>query len=53
LAAERQAIPDSPVAGENPDDSGCKNPSLSVLSPAAVPEARRFCLSFFPYPISE
>jgi hypothetical protein len=28
---------ESPVAGEKPDDSGCKHPSLSVFSPADVP----------------
>jgi hypothetical protein len=44
LRAERQAI-ESPVTGEKPDDSGCKLPSPPGFSPAAVPKARRFCLS--------
>jgi len=36
---------ESPVAGEKPDDSGCKHPSPPVFSLADVPSARRFCLS--------
>lgn len=44
MTAERQAI-GSPVAGENWAASGRERPSTSHFSPAAVPGARRFCLS--------
>jgi len=37
---------ESPVAGEKAVGSECKHPKLSAFSPAVVPLARQFCLSF-------
>ena len=37
---------ESPVAGEKSLGSGCEHPEHSAFSPADVPLARRFCLSF-------
>jgi hypothetical protein len=48
VLAERQAI-ESPVAGENPAASKSEHLSLTGFSPAAVPKARRFCLSPLSY----